>query len=262
MRVASVMLLTFAVTAVPACDVAAQSEIKPQPKVVHVLDGGTSRAMESIFIPPMAGAPFTLTLATEWSRALGNGGAYTLGNQRHIVRDGRGRIYQERWLLVPKDGKMESQMNVLQITDPMQHTLLNCNTAEKVCELLPYGLGTEMVYKPAVQPTGPLPDGKGFHQHEELGLSNSNGVDTAGYRETTTLNPGVFGNDQPMVSTREFWYSSRLGINLISKVDDPRSGRQTFTVTELTTSEPDAKFFAVPEGYRVVDQRKAEEGSK
>jgi len=29
----------------------------------------------------------------------------------------------------------------------------------------------------------------------------------------------------------------------------------------LTTSEPDPRFFALPEGYKVVDQRKAEEGS-
>ena len=260
MRVASLMLLTLVVSAVPPF-VLAQSEIKPQPPVVHIQDGGTSGRMESIFIPPIAGAPFSLTLVTEWSRPLGNGGTFTLANQRHIARDGKGRIYQERWLLVPKGSKIESRMDVFQITDPMQHTWLNCGVQEKVCELLPYGLVPDMVYKPSIGTTGPLPNGSGFRQHEDLGLSNSNGVDTTGYRETTTLNPGVLGNDQPMVTTREFWYSSRLGINLISKVDDPQSGKQSFAVTELTTSEPDPRFFAVPEGYKVVDRRKAEEGS-
>lgn len=261
MRVASGMLLTLVVAAVPACYVGAQSEIKPQAPVVQGQDGGTSGTMESIFIPPVAGAPFSLTLATEWSRPLGNGGTFTLVNQRHIVRDGKGRIYQERWVLVPKGGKVESYMNVLQIMDPMQHTWLNCGTREQVCELLAYGLGTEAVYKPAVGTTGPLPDGKGFHQHEELGAGNSHGVDTTGYRETTTFNPGELGNDQPMVTTREFWYSPRLGINLASTVQDPQSGKQVFTVTELSTSEPDPKFFVAPVGYRVVDHRK-EQGSK
>jgi hypothetical protein len=260
MRVASLMLLPLVLSAIPS-GVLAQSESKPQPPVIQVADGGTSGRMESIFIPPIANAPFTLTLVTEWSRPLGNGGSFTLANQRHIVRDGKGRIYQERWLLVPKGSKMESRMDVFQITDPMQHSWLNCGVREKVCEVLPYGLVPDMIYKPPIGTTGPLPDGSGFHQHEDLGLSNSNGVDTTGYRETITINPGVLGNDMPMVTTREFWYSARLGINLISKVDDPQNGKQSFEVKELTTSEPDPRFFAAPEGYKIVDRRKPGQGS-
>jgi hypothetical protein len=241
--------------------VLAQNESKPQPPVIQIADGGTSGRMESIFVPPKANAPFSLTLVTEWSRPLGNGGTFTLTNQRHIVRDGKGRIYQERWLLVPKGGKMESRMDVFQITDPTQHTWLNCGVQEKVCEILPYRFTTDAIYKPTIGTTGPLPDGKGSRQHEELGLSNSNGVNTTGYRETLTINPGVFGNDQPMVTTREFWYSSELGFNLISKIDDPQNGRQSFEVKELTTSEPDPRFFETPDGYKVVDHRKPKEGS-
>lgn len=64
-----------------------------------------------------------------------------------------------------------------------------------------------------------------------------------------------------MVTTREFWYSAQLGINLISTIDDPQSGKQVFTVKDLTTSEPDPKFFELPEGYKVIDQRKQAEGS-
>jgi hypothetical protein len=260
MRVASLILFALVVSALPQ-QVLAQDETKAQPPVVHIQDGGTSGRMESIFIPPLAGAPFSLMLVTEWSRPLGGGGTFTLANRRRIVRDGQGRIYQERWVLVPKGSKIESYMDVIQITDPIQHTWLNCGVREKICHVLPYDLVPEMVYKPAIATTGPMADGRGFHQHEDLGLSNSNGVDTTGYRETTTLNPGVVGNDQPMVITREFWYSSRFGINLISKVDDPQSGKQSFAATELITSEPDPKFFALPDGYKVVDRRKEEEES-
>jgi len=260
MRVTSLMLLTLIMSAMPFY-VLAQTESKPQPPVIQVADGGTTGRMESIFIPPIANAPFSLTLATEWSRPLGNGGTFTLANQRHIVRDGKGRIYQERWLLVPKGSKIQSRMDVVQITDPMQHTWLNCGVQEKVCELLTYSLVPDMVYKPAIGTTGPLPDGTGFRQHEDLGLSNSNGVNTTGYRETLTLNPGVLGNDRPMITTREFWYSSQLGINLISKIDDPQNGKQAFEVKELTTSEPDPRFFEAPEGYKVVDRRKSAAGS-
>lgn len=227
-----------------------------QSPVVRIPDGGTSGRMESIFIPPKAGAPFSFTLATEWSRPLGSGGTFTLVNERHIVRDSKGRIYQERWILVPKGGTIKSYMDVFQITDPEQHTWYNCLTAEKVCNLYPYHLTTQDKFEPAIFGTsGPLPDGSGFRQHEDLGRSSAEGQDTHGYRETVTVNVGVLGNDQPMVSTREFWYSPRLAVNLISIVDTPQSGKQVFTVKELSTSEPEPSFFDVPTDYRIVDRK-------
>jgi hypothetical protein len=57
-----------------------------------------------------------------------------------------------------------------------------------------------------------------------------------------------------MVSLREFWYSPRLALNLISIVDDPQSGKQVFTVKELSTSEPEPGFFEVPADYKIVDR--------
>ena len=248
MRVSFLLLIILAVPC--------RAQVQAAPPVVAIADGGTSGRMESIFIPPIANAPFTLTLLTEWSRPLASGGTYTLANQRRIARDGKGRIYEERWLLVPKGGKLASVMDVRQFADPNRHTLYNCFTDGKVCQLVSYSGSTQAVYKPAISPTGPLPDGSGFHQHEDLGVANTNGVDTTGYRETTTINPGVMGNDRPMISTREFWYSSQLGINLISKVDTPQSGKQVFNVKDLTTSEPDPTLFELPEGYKIVDLTK------
>ncbi len=241
----SMLLLPFATYA--------QSE--SQPGAVRIPDGGTRGRMESIFIPPKAGAPFSLTLVTEWSRPLGDGGSFTFTNQRRIVRDSLGRIYQERWILVPKGGDIKSHMDVFQITDPGQHTWYNCATATKVCELLNYHLTTEDNFQPAIGTSGPLANGKGSRQHEDLGMSSTEGVETHGYRETVTINPHVMGNDKPMVITREFWYSPELAINLISIVDSPQSGKQVFTVKNLTTSEPDPSLFLVPDEYKIVDRR-------
>jgi hypothetical protein len=225
-----------------------------QPSVV-IRDGGTREVLESIFIPPIPPAPFSLTLDTEWTRPMANGGTYTLVNERHILRDSAGRIYEERWLLVPKGGKMKSEMNMIQVADPVQHTLYNCFTAERQCNLLRYSGSSTASYKPSLATSGPLPDGNGFRTNENLGASTVAGMDTTGYRETTTLNPGVYGNDQPMVTTREFWYSAALRINLLSTLDSPQSGRQKFTVTQVSTSEPEPQWFQIPEGYKVVDKR-------
>ncbi len=188
--------------------VAAAQTPAPQQTIVRAPDGGMSGGpMQSIFVPPKPGAPFSLTLATEWTRTMGNGGTFTLANERHIVRDSKGRIYQERWILVPKGGKIKSEMNVFQITDPDQHIWYNCEVSSKICELLFYRHSTSDTYLPATSVSGPLPDGSGFRTHEDLGVSTTVGMDTHGYRETLTINEGVLGNDKPMVSMREFWYS-------------------------------------------------------
>ena len=96
----------------------AMAQAPQQQNVIRVPDGGTRGRMESIFVPPKAGAPFSFTLVTEWKRPMDNGGTFTLTNERHIARDSKGRIYQERWLLVPKGGTIKSQMDVFQVTDP------------------------------------------------------------------------------------------------------------------------------------------------
>jgi hypothetical protein len=222
---------------------------------VQTYDGGTPQVLESIFIPPLAHAPFSLTLETEWTRSMANGGTYTLVNKRQIMRDSAARIYQERWWLVPKDGKMESKMNFIQISDPAAHTLYNCETATKQCYLQVYSGSTEANYQPGVGRSGPLTDGSGYATHEDLGGNTIAGFEAVGYRDTTTLNSGTYGNDQPMVSMREFWYSKQLGINLLSIVDNPHVGKERFTATDVSISEPQHGYFVIPGGYTVIDQR-------
>jgi hypothetical protein len=238
-----------------SCTALASAQDENKPAVVRAHDGGYDGPLQSIFVPPKAGAPFSLTLVTEWTRPLGNGGSFTLTNQRRIVRDGSGRIYQERWYLVPKGGDMKSHMNVFQITDPEMHTWYNCDTATKICELLKYRLTTEDTYLPATGTSGPLPNGLGTQLHEDLGASSTDGVETHGYRETLTINPGKMGNDKPMVTVREFWWSQELALNLISMVDSPRFGRQEFRVKEITTTPPEPSLFVVPDEYKIVDRR-------
>lgn len=249
------LLVTISLTPAQAPPQTQASPGNSQPTAIARVDGGVSGAMESIFIPPLPAAPFSFTLVTEWSRPLANGGTFTLANQRRIARNLKGQIYQERWLLVPRGGRLKSTMTTIQIADPTQHTWLNCWVPTKSCELRPYSLLSDTVYKPAISPSGKFADGTGFHQHEDLGASRTAGVDTHGYRETSTLNPGAMGNDQPMITSREFWYAPSLGVNLISIVDDPQSGKQVFTATDLSTADPDPALFNPPEGFTVEDIR-------
>jgi hypothetical protein len=218
-------------------------------------DGGSRQTLESIFIPPKPNAPFSMTLQTEWARPMGNGGTITLVNKRRIARDSSGRIYQERWLLVPKGGKIPSTMNYIQIADPFAHALYNCEVSSRRCLVLDYHGSTTAMYRPGVGSNGPLPGGDGSQQHEDLGIKEIAGMETSGVRESFTIKAGVLGNDRPMVTSREYWYAPQLGLNLQSELDSPQSGRQRFVAEDLSTNEPDPALFTTPEGYSVIDRR-------
>jgi hypothetical protein len=95
-------------------------------------DGGGSEVLQSIFVPYLPHAPFSLTVAAEWVRPLNNGGTFTTVNSRPIKRDSVGRIYQERWLMSPKGSNIPSRMSWIQIADPVAKTLYQCNAREGV----------------------------------------------------------------------------------------------------------------------------------
>jgi hypothetical protein len=221
-------------------------------------DGGVSEMMESIVVSAKAQAPFTLMLETEWARPLGDGGTITAVNKRRIARDATGRVYQERWFLVPKGGDVESTMTTIQIEDPNAHTLYNCffvGTKKNLCELLTYTPSGPMVNTAEKDMAGDLPDNRGSFAHQFLGKQLVSGVETIGVRDATTYNPGVFGNDRKLTVEREEWYSPQLDLNLVSVRSDPRTGKQTFTATNVTLGDPDPSLFELPAGFGVADRR-------
>ena len=261
MRWFEVILLAGAgLLALPAMGQQPDSQT-PQKKVVivHTHDGGVTEVLQSIDVPPKAGAPFTLTLETEWVKQLSDGGTTTLVNKRRIARDAVGRVYQERWALVPKnDHRVQSIMSMIQIFDPLAHTRYDCFLLEETnkCELLPYTRSTSDIYKPMSPATGQLPGDQGSAIHEDLGKRFIAGVETEGTHDTLIYNPGVYGNDRKMTVENEFWWSPQVGLNLLSIKTDPRIGKQTFTVTELAQGDPEPSLFQLPTGFMVVDRRK------
>lgn len=258
-----ILLTLFTCLNAPAQEPAIVPDVRPagpqkSNQQYYAEDGGARGGiLESIVIPPKLKAPFTLVLETEWVRGLPDGGSITTVNKRRIARDTEGRIYEERWFLVPKDGKVKSEMTTIQISDPHMHTLFNCFMLRenKECVLVPYATPPDADFRFQGPPTGPLADGAGETIHDDLGKQLVSGVETTGMRDTVIYNAGLFGNDRKMSIEREFWYAPKLGFNLLSKRSDPRIGTQTFTVTNLILSDPDPKLFDLPEGFKIVDRR-------
>jgi hypothetical protein len=221
-----------------------------------VPDGGVSQRLHSVFIPPKLNAPFSLILQTEWERTLADGGTITLVNQRKIARDSKGRIYQERWTLVPKNGDKKSEITMIQVSSPETHVLYNCaEDGRQQCVKLAYEWSSTAEYRENEARSGELPSGKGSVIHDDLGKQLLEGVEAEGTRISTIYNPGVFGNDRQMTVQTETWFSSQLGFNLLSVRTDPRFGKQTFTVTNLILSEPDPKLFELPQGFAAAETR-------
>jgi hypothetical protein len=255
--------ILFLAYVVPA--VAAQQAQVP---TVEMRDGGTSvqqikkgvvaEVLESIYIPAITGSPFSAIVHTEWVRYLPDGGTFTLVNQRPIARDSEGRIYEERWTLVPKNGGIGSEKTTIQIGDPNAHTLYNCFVFNKPrnCTLERFNEPTTANYVPASTRSGPLPHNEGSVTHETLGKDSIEGIEADGTRDTVIYNEGAIGNDRPESVKREFWYAPSLGINLRSEVNDPGFGKQVFRITDVNLSEPDPKLYELPEGYVVVDRRR------
>ena len=105
-----------------------------QPRTVMISDGGTDEMLEGIEVPPIPKVPFQGVLETEWTRPLADGGTWTIANRRKFARDSEGRVYQERWLLAPKNGRSKSEMDKIQVVDPVKHIWLDCSVRAKVCQ--------------------------------------------------------------------------------------------------------------------------------
>jgi hypothetical protein len=225
----------------------------------YTRDGGVSEVLQSIYIPPLLNAPFSAIVHTEWTRPMSGGGNFTFVNQRQVARDSRGHIYEERWLLAPKGSEGQSRMNVIQIADPNAHTLYNCFTLQTPhrCILQTFAESAVKSYKPAVFQSGPLPNNTGARVHEDLGARTTSGIETVGTRDTSNLNAGVMGSDQPFSTWREFWQAPQIGVNLYSEVVNPSVGKQVFMLTDVNLAEPDPKLFELPEGFDVADRRKS-----
>jgi VWFA-related protein len=226
--------------------------------------GGGRNQLVSLSIPAIGDAPFSLTLLTTWKMP-SNGPVRQVNdnpfyNSRRIVRDSAGRIYQERWSMardlpnlpdVTNMNEPKPQMMSIEISDPVAHVSYDCSVAEKACRETDYRL-LSVAYSgsEANQHDG------GVETSKSIGARTIEGIKTEGYQVTTTYTSGASGVTRADSEVREFWYAPRLGIDLIAEVKSPAIGHQTFLVRDLKTAEPDAQYFRVPAGYRVIDERR------
>ncbi len=110
--------------------------------------------------------------------------------------------------------------------------------------------------------TGGGPGGPGFvmmrgdsknTKKESLGKQTIEGVEAEGTRFTTTIPAGEIGNEQPIEMIFESWYSAELQTVIMSKHSDPRSGENTYRLTNINRTEPAHSLFEVPSDYTIQE---------
>jgi hypothetical protein len=90
---------------------------------------------------------------------------------------------------------------------------------------------------------------------ESLGTQVMEGVNAQGNRETSTIDAGAIGNDRPIQTVSERWYSPDLQMDVMTRRSDPRSGEEITRLANINRAEPDPSLFELPPGYQLVEHK-------
>jgi len=214
-------------------------------------DGGTKTRVSGVDVLAVPNAPFSSTTTTEWTRTLEDGTVIKTHLLAHIARDSKGRVYRERCSFVPANVDPSSHLNEVHIYDPVGKFQMRCGLRARQCVVSNY---TPQTFFDTI-PEGSFADGTRYLKREFLGTQTISGLSVTGTRETKTINPGVIGNDRALNLSREFWYNAELQTNLKVIRDEPGTGRQVITLSEISRDEPNPEIFKMPFGYTVLDTR-------
>jgi hypothetical protein len=221
----------------------------------------------------VTGQPFSAMQETETIQTLADGTHITQGVQKVMYyRDSLGRVRTERTALQPPGFADASQKPpvFIEIQDPVGGYRYMFDSNSRTVRRMAYGpvrvqarnaVGANVA---SVQPlpakitaaSGPrMIAGHSLADvsTENLGSQTMDGLLAEGTRTTTTWPTGSIGNDRPIISTSERWESRELGMTVMTKNSDPRSGETTMKLTNISRSEPDASLFQPPAGAEIVD---------
>jgi hypothetical protein len=199
-------------------------------------------------------APFSADVTTETTMVLQDGNHLRQTSKLRLYRDSEGRTRREQSL--NNLGGLASNTNlppVVFINDPVAGVNYALNPSAKTASRsLGGGRG-----QPGSR-GGRLRGGVGGASQqnvktESLGSKTLEGVTAEGTRATSTIPAGQVGNEQPIQTVVETWYSPDLQITVFSKRSDPRSGETVMRYTNIARTEPAHSLFEVPADYKITD---------
>jgi hypothetical protein len=213
---------------------------------------GRAQNTSGIFLTPVPGAPFSGVIVVERTVAPRDGApALDLKTVRDVARDSQGRVYNVFRQLVSTSDSSPPPVVRIHFYDPQTRTYTYLYPQQKT-----YTTGT-VNHPPAAEPADLIASPAGnnkslneFTKEEDLGTQSIGGVSAHGVRAIQTIPAASSNTGNEIVLTDEYWYSEDLRMNVVVKHDDPRTGRVSMTLTQVTRTEPDPSIFQIPDGYK------------
>jgi hypothetical protein len=210
--------------------------------------------------PVVKGAPFSADVTTETTMVLQDGNHIHQVSKLRMYRDSEGRTRREQSL--NSLGPLASNTNlppVIFINDPVAGVNYALSPSAKTATRSTGGRGPAGNRGPHMR-GGPPPGMESAQNRktESLGSKTLEGVTAEGTRTTITIPAGQEGNEQPMQTVIETWYSPDLKEVVLSKRDDPRTGVTVTRYTNISRTEPQHSLFEVPADYKVSDFERRE----
>jgi hypothetical protein len=198
-----------------------------------------------IGISELKGKPFTATARTTLTQVLPDGTKKTRTVEDHIARDSKGRIYQEQHLPWTED--VNNPIYYVNIYDPVGKQRIHIDPQNHSVIIRPI---ERPIHYDALEYLTLKATRPGEHiKNEKLGTREFAGVNAWGRRTLHTFPAGTFGNAQSFELVDECWFEERLGVDVLRRRSDPRSGEQVTELINLTGGEPDPTMFQPPPGY-------------
>jgi hypothetical protein len=219
--------------------------------------------------PVVKGAPFSADVTTESTVVLADGNHIRQTSSLRLYRDGEGRTRREQSL--NSVGGLASNANlppVVFINDPVAGINYALTPSSRTGTRS--AIGVRGPGGPASNRGGRSPEASGTSgagrwmragapggsgqnvKTEALGRQTIEGVMAEGTRTTWIVPAGQLGNEQPLLTVLESWYSTDLQTTVLSKRSDPRTGETITRYTNISRNEPVHSLFEAPADYKIT----------
>ena len=232
--------------------------------------------------PTVKGAPYSAQVVNEMVQTLADGNHIKNSSSSMLYRDSQGRERREE--------SVGGSVRSIFITDPVEGVSISLQpplkearkTSRQVINFTAGGRGggvgvgvggaTTETYTFTTSMSGNNSErvevvggrvnvlSKADSKVEHLGTQTIEGVSAEGTRTTMTIPAGQIGNELPIVTVSERWYSPELQVTVMSTRSDPRTGTTTYKLTNINRSEPTPSLFQVPADYTVHDMTNGNRG--
>ena len=211
-------------------------------------------------------APYAADIVTESTRTLPDGNHIRQSTTAKVYRDSEGRTRSEQSVNLNGLAANANMPKMVFINDPVAglHYALNAKDRTAVkSNWMPRGHGGPPPNQ--TQADGSQANGAQAAQRRQRGASNPNvkteslgrqtieGVQADGRRMTVTIPVGQMGNELPIQSVTEIWYSADLHTEVLYKHSDPRMGDTVRKLANVSRSEPSRTMFEAPADYKVTE---------